>query len=241
VPFLRVLRDKRGYETTYLMHWFRDGNRQRSRILYMFRTPPGVRVGCDLLDPGVVREIEAQHPDIEFDWRTLFDNRQVIETAPEQRHQRGQRGSRGEPGEARKRRREEAPPPPPPVEVVETPPVPVAEPLAATETPKERFRVPAVIEGTSREERIAFLAKWYVEIRDRVPHRTHDPVRREALLQLVERLNPSPWETEEQAVAGLEHAAEALHRLSRVFSKRRRRARRPKPSDTDTGASNEPA
>jgi hypothetical protein len=242
VPFLRVLRDKRGYETTYLMHWFRDGNRQRSRILYMFRTPPGVRVGCDLLDPAVVREIEAQHPEIEFDWRALFDNRQVVETAPEQRHQRGQRGSRGEPGEPRKRRREEAAPPAAPVEAVETPSAAaVVEPPAAAEATKERFRVPAAIEGTTREERVAFLAKWYVDIRDRVPHRTHDPLRREALLQLVERLNPSPWETEEQAVAGLEHADEALHRLSRVFSKRRRRARRPKPSDTDTGATNEPA
>ena len=45
MPFLRVIRDKRGYETTYLMHWCREGARQRSRILYMFRTPGGIRVG----------------------------------------------------------------------------------------------------------------------------------------------------------------------------------------------------
>jgi hypothetical protein len=242
MPFLRVLRDKRGYETTYLMHWFRDGNRQRSKILYMFRTPPGVRVGCDVLDPAVVRDIEAQHPDIEFDWRALFDNRQVVESAPEPRQQRGQRGSRAEPPEPRKRRREEPAPPPPP-EVVQPPPpvTAVAEPPAAAETPKERFRVPEGIEGTTREEQIAFVAKWYVGIRDRIPHRTHDPVRRETLLQLVERLNPSPWGNEEQVVVGLEHAAEALHRLSRVFSKRRRRTRRPKPPGADTGAPNEPA
>ena len=45
MPFLRVIRDKRGYETTYLMHLYREGHRQRSRILYVFRSPGGVRVG----------------------------------------------------------------------------------------------------------------------------------------------------------------------------------------------------
>ena len=55
VPFLRVIRDKRGYETTYLMHWYREGNRQRSRILYVFRTPGGVRVGREALEPDVLR------------------------------------------------------------------------------------------------------------------------------------------------------------------------------------------
>jgi hypothetical protein len=240
VPFLRVLRDKRGYETTYLMHWFREGNRQRSKILYMFRTPPGVRVGCDLLDPAVVHEIEAQHPEIEFDWRALFDNRQVIDTAAEPRRQRGGRGGEGAEGR-NKRRDEPAPPPPRRVEVIEAPPA-APEPAASTEPPKEHFRVPAAIEGITREEQIAFLVKWYGEVRERIPHRTHDPVRRETLLLLAERLNASAWEGEEQIAAGLQHAAEALHRLSRVFSKRRRRARRPsKAADADRGSTNEPA
>ena len=42
MPFLRVIRDKRGYETTYLIHWYSEGTRQRSRILYVFRTPSGL-------------------------------------------------------------------------------------------------------------------------------------------------------------------------------------------------------
>jgi hypothetical protein len=98
VPFLRVIRDKRGYETTYLMHWFRDGQRQRSRILYVFRSPGGVRVGRQVLEPEVMREIEANHPDVEFDWASVREHKQVIETAPEPR---------------RKRRSEDAPRPKP--------------------------------------------------------------------------------------------------------------------------------
>jgi hypothetical protein len=212
VPFLRVLRDKRGYETTYVVHWFREGNRQRSKILYMFRTPPGVRVGRDVLDPAIVREIEAQHPDIEFDWRALVDHRQIIDTAVEPRHQRPKKKPAGAPAAA-----VEAPAPSP-----------------------SRPPVPAAIEGDTRELQLGFLARWYPELRDRIPHRTHDPVRREALLALVERLNAAAWQTEEEIVAGLQAAAEALQRLSRVFSKRRRRPRRAKPSDSETPPANEP-
>ena len=214
MPFLRVLRDKRGYETTYLVHWFRDGNRQRSRILYVFRTPPGVRVGRDVLDPDVVGEIEAQHPDIEFDWRALVENRQVIDQAGDPRRQ-----------QQRPRKKPAAAPPPPTEAPAVTSPPPVPVPLG--------------IEGDTRDLQLAFLAKWYPELRDRIPHRTQDPVRRDALLALVERLNAAAWETEEQIASGLQHAADAVHRLSRVFSKRRRRPRRTKPSEPRGGG--EPA
>jgi hypothetical protein len=200
VPFLRVLRDKRGYETTYLVHWFRDGNKQRSRILYAFRTPPGVRVGREVLDPEVVRDIERQHPEIAFDWRALVEHKQVIDQAGDPRRPQ------------RPRKKEEAATPPAPTEVPATPP------------PKPA--VPMDIEGDTRERQLAFLARWYPELRERVPHRTDDPIRRAALLALVERLNAASWETEEQIGAGLQSAAEALQRLSHVFSKRRRRARR---------------
>ena len=215
MPFLRVLRDKRGYETTYLVHWFRDGNRQRSKILYMFRTPPGVRVGRDVLDPAVLREIEAQHPQIAFDWRALLDNRQIIDNAADPRRQR----PRKKPASA---------------------PAPPAEPTAVPARPS-RPPVPATIEGDTRELQLAFIGRWYPELRDRIPHRTQDPIRRETLLALVERLNAAAWETEEQILAGLQTAAEALHRLSRVFSKRRRRPRRAKPSESEAPPSNEPA
>jgi hypothetical protein len=231
VPFLRVLRDKRGYETTYLMHWFREGNRQRSRILYVFRTPPGVKVGRDPIDPQIIREIEAQHPDIEFDWRALRENQQVIDTSLEPRRVRSPRTSpRAEPAVGRKRRKEEdeekAVASPSAAEAAQVPAAPRAEIVA-----RPRLNIPTTIVGTTREEQFVFLLKVYLDLRERVPHRIHDPIRREALVGLVERLNPEAWVGEEQVVAGLQHAAEALQRLSHIFSRRRKRTRRAKSAE----------
>jgi hypothetical protein len=226
VPFLRVIRDKRGYETTYLMHWYREGARQRSRILYVFRSPGGVHVGRASLDPEVQRDLEAQHPDIVFDWKAVFDNKQLIESTPEMRR-------------PRKRRRDE--------EETAAAPAPTARGAAAVARGDEepartdatsaahgqgsgvrpaRTLIPAAIEGATPDEQTAFLAKWYPIVRDRIPQRTADPARREALLALAERMNPSAWTDADQIAAGLQQAAEALERLSRVFARRRRRSRR---------------
>jgi hypothetical protein len=206
VPFVRVIRDKRGYETTYLMHWFRDGTRQRSRILYVFRTPGGVRVGRQSLEPTILRDIEAQHPDIEFDWKSVFENQQIIESAPEPRRPR------------KKRRAEEG--------TTEAVPTAAGAAVAEPAAPARPQPVPSRIEGATPDEQIAFLQTWYPAIRDRVPRRTRDPVRQEALLALAERLNPAAWTDADQITAGLQQASEALERLGRVFSRRRRRARR---------------
>ena len=93
MPFLRVVRDRRGYETTYLMHWYREGTRARSRILYVFRTPGGVRVGRDPLDDDVQRQIETHYPDIAFDWDVVRQNQQVVDPSAEPRRRRPRRGS----------------------------------------------------------------------------------------------------------------------------------------------------
>jgi hypothetical protein len=204
VPFLRVIRDKRGYETTYLMHLYREGHRQRSRILYVFRTPGGVRVGRPALDPDVLREIEAQYPDIVFDWKDVRDHQQHIEMSAEPRRRMLPK-------------RDEAV-----IEAPEAPSIP-APPPPAVPAPSD---VPTVIEGATPDDQIAFLGRWYGTIRERIPKRTSDPVRQEALLALTERLNPATWTDADQIAAGLQQASEALERLSRVFSRRRRRPRR---------------
>ena len=226
MPFLRVIRDKRGYETTYLMHWFREGSRQHSRILYVFRSPGGVRVGRPALEPEVQRQIEARHPGIEFDGNTVLDNRQVIESAPppDQRRQ------------PRKRRRsddESAP------AAAAAAPAPAKAESQQAQTP--RFVVPSRIEGDTPDAQLAFLAQWYGLICEQVDQRATEPARREALLALAARLNPAAWTDADEITAGLAQAADALERLSHVFAKRRRRSRRKKsevsidqhPSSTD--------
>jgi hypothetical protein len=210
VPFLRVVRDKRGYETTYLMHWYREGSRQRSRILYIFRSPGGVRVGRDSLEPEVLRAIELQHPDISFDWKSVLANRQVVETAAEPRRL----------PRKRKRSDEDQGTAPSVAEAAQAPP-----PESAG-APPPRPAVPSALQGGTPDEQIAFLNEWYPVLRERIPQRTSDPARQEALLALADRLNPAAWTDADQIAAGLQRAAEALERLSRVFSRRRRRSRR---------------
>jgi hypothetical protein len=208
VPFLRVIRDKRGYETTYLMHLYREGHRQRSRILYVFRSPGSVRVGRGALDPDVLREIEAQYPDIAFDWKDVRDHQQHIEMSVEPRRRKPPK-------------RDQA------VAVAPEAPAPVAPTPAPAPSPGA---VPSVIEGATPDDQIAFLEKWHAIIRERIPRRTSDPVRLEALQALTERLNPAAWTDADQIAVGLQQASEALERLSRVFARRRRRARR-RPTD----------
>ena len=214
MPFLRVIRDKRGYETTYLMHLYREGHRQRSRILYVFRSPGGVRVGRDPLEPEVLREIEAQYPDIAFDWKYVREHQQHVEISPEPRRRKPPKREDAVAAEP------EAPPP-----------TPAPAPASSSAPAPSAGAVPSAIEGATPDDQIAFLGKWYALIRERIPRRTSDPVRQEALMALAERLNPVTWTDADQIAVGLQQASEALERLSRVFSRRRRRARR-RPNDS---------
>jgi hypothetical protein len=215
VPFVRVIRDKRGYETTYLLHWYREGRRQHSRILYVFRTPGGVRVGRTALEPDVLRQIERRYPDITFDWAAVRENQQVVEPSIEPRRRRV--------------RRDESD-----TSVPDGPAAAVAGPEPPT---PPRPAVPAAIEGATPDEQLAFLAQWYPIIRDRIPQRTTDPARAEALLALTERINPGAWTDADEITTGLQQASEALERLSHVFARRRRRSRR---RTADSGAAGAP-
>jgi hypothetical protein len=75
LPFLRFARDKRGYETTALVHAFRGRHgRTRQKLLYWFRTPPSVKVGRPALDEEAIRWIEEHNPDIDFDWPKILES-----------------------------------------------------------------------------------------------------------------------------------------------------------------------
>jgi len=71
-----------------------------------------------------------------------------------------------------------------------------------------------------------FLAHWHGILCEQLPTRVPDPVRREALMGLVNRLNPAGWLEPDEITAGLQDAGEALERLSHVFARRRRKGRR---------------
>jgi hypothetical protein len=70
VVSLKFSRDRRGYEHFSLVQ---PGNRgkARPRVLYWFRTPPNIKVGRSPFDPEMRRALEAQNPDITFDWEAI--------------------------------------------------------------------------------------------------------------------------------------------------------------------------
>jgi hypothetical protein len=72
VPSVRFTRDKRGYEHVYLVDATgRKGKPSKPRVLYWFRTPPGVKVGREPFDEEVRRELEKRYPNLSFDWDAI--------------------------------------------------------------------------------------------------------------------------------------------------------------------------
>src|SRR5512132_3396535 len=73
------------------MHADRPGD--RPRLLYWYRTAPGIMLGRPPLDEDAIRTIEEQHPDIEFDWPAIIALSEVMmpeeEEAPRQKPKAG--------------------------------------------------------------------------------------------------------------------------------------------------------
>lgn len=95
MPFLRFSRDKRGYENTYLLHTFRREGHSHPRLLYWFRTPPGVGVGRHPLDERAIRAIEESYPNLSFDWSKMLQVRPP--PPPEERRRTRSEKSRKQP------------------------------------------------------------------------------------------------------------------------------------------------
>jgi hypothetical protein len=71
MAFLRFSRDKRGYEYFALVQPTSRRGKSVSRVLYAFRSPPNVKVGREPFDDAARRALEAQYPDVAFDWVAL--------------------------------------------------------------------------------------------------------------------------------------------------------------------------
>ena len=72
MPFVRISRDKRGYQYFSLVEPMRDARgHTEARVLYWFRTPPDVKIGRDPFDADTRRELEARYPSLVFDWERL--------------------------------------------------------------------------------------------------------------------------------------------------------------------------
>lgn len=72
MAFLRFTRDRRGYEHFHLVETTTRRGRTRTKVLYWFRTPPGVKVGREPFDEATRRKLEAENPSVTFDWKKIL-------------------------------------------------------------------------------------------------------------------------------------------------------------------------
>ena len=158
MPTLRFSRDRRGYESTYLVHTSkRRPGAEQSQLLYWFRTPPHVKIGRAAFDEDAIRMLEEQHPDVEFEWdRILTTKAPAVPEPRDPREARPPRRPERRPVRESRRDQPRAPLPtvpalaetvaierevidattvPPPVPAVEVAPRVVDTPMASPELP----------------------------------------------------------------------------------------------------------
>jgi len=134
VPFLKFGRDRRGYESTFLLHAARTAGQGQPRLLYWFRTPPHVKIGRAAFDEDAIRLLEQQHPEVEFDWERILTARPPAAPEPHDVREGRPRGKleRRQGREARRAPRVPGPDWTAPIE----PPVPETTPVAREEIPE---------------------------------------------------------------------------------------------------------
>ena len=233
MPSLRFTRDKRGYETTLLVHAGRHNGRSRQRILYWFRTPPGVKVGRPALDEDAIRWIEEHNPDIEFDWPKILDARAPAAPPAEDSRMRRGRRDRERPRPSRPTKPQAVMPPQPrepePAELEPEPSIlaDALEQLTHPDTEEAIEPQPMPVEQNLGREQLTRLRARYAELQARIAERGGEPARVEALRTEAESLNPDTWVTDEEVRQGIDAFETKIRDLRAVLGLgRRRRSRR---------------
>ena len=237
MPFLRLTRDRRGFENTYLMHADRPG--ERPRILYWYRTAPGILQGRAPLDEDAIRTIEDQHPDIEFDWPAILALSEVMtpeEEGSAPRPSASPRKNKKDRGPRRDDRAEVArsapadavnDAPAEPVERVE--PVEAVESAYAREESGELRRDYAgaafgrvgepveprnrLLEELAGREIGSRLRARHAEVIARIDDLEVDGSEKDALFKRAEALDPELWMTPEAVLDGVRNADALFEKL----------------------------
>ncbi len=213
MPFLRLTRDRRGFENTFLMHADRPGD--RPRLLYWYRTAPGIGLGRLPLDEDAIRAIEDQHPDIDFDWPAILALAEVM-TPEDEAPARGQPPAR----QGRRPRSRDQKPPQPRSQEIEsaeessgrsTPVSPVDEPVAAAivepapavEMPQPSNRLVEELAGREIGSR---LRARHAEIIARIDDLDVDGSVKDAWFKRAEAIDPELWMTPEEVLDGVRNA-----------------------------------
>ena len=240
MPFLRLTRDRRGFENTFLLHADRPGD--RPRLLYWYRTAPGIVLGRSPLDEDAIRTIEEQHPDIEFDWPAILALSEVMtpeDEAParpaQQPRQQQQQGRRQKNRDQRRDQRPpsedesaaseppidaqaEAPPAPDTASAIDAappapPPIEDADFDAPEPEPAPRATTHGLLESLVGREIATRLRARFSEITARIHEQNVEGSLRDAWIKRAEPLNPDLWLTADAVLEGVRGADTLFDRL----------------------------
>ncbi len=241
MPFLRLTRDRRGFENTFLMHADRPGD--RPRLLYWYRTAPGIMLGRAALDEDAIRTIEEQHPDIDFDWPAIIALSEVMtpeEEAPAprppQQPRREKRGRGRDRDQHRDQVREEykviAEPSEDVVSALDPDSVSVRSAFAPQDTealrrdddvaevsggdvvePAPQVDQRGLVDELAGREIGARLRARYAEIVARIESLDLDGAAREAWLARAEAIDPDGWESPDAVLQGVSKADATFEKL----------------------------
>jgi len=220
------------------MHADRPGD--RPRLLYWYRTAPGIALGRSPLDEDAIRTIEEQHPDIEFDWPAILALSEVMTpedeapAKPQQREQREPRRERRPKGRDNERLPRESAPAresrePSPDRDAESAPAAenpdelrgddrveeLSDPVEAEMAPPAQYVAPprhsGLVEQLAGREIAARLRGRYEEITIRIGDA--DASLRESLMKRAEALDPDRWDTPEAVLQGVSNADALFEQL----------------------------
>lgn len=210
MPFLRLTRDRRGIEHTFLLHADLPG--ERPRVLYWYRTAPGVLIGRPALDEEAIRGIEEQHPHIEFDWPAILALKEAM--PPEEEPTAPARPPR----RPRPPRREGRAPVTPlaAIEPAAGPPDPTAADEGETE-PGDLPTTHGLLEELVGREIATRLRGRFAEIMARIHEQGFDDSTRDGWVARAEALDPDTWLTPEAVLQGVGDADRRFDELRRAL------------------------
>ena len=203
MPFLRLTRDRRGFENTFLLHADHPGAKER--LLYWYRTAPGIALGRPALDEDAIRTIEENHPDIEFDWPAILALSEVMtpEEEAEARPHPPQPQRRERKQKYRERREEERP-------AVASSSPEVEEPANVHSPEPEPVARPGLVDDLAGREVARALRARYAEITSRIDQMDGDKGGWRARAAAI---NPDAWLTPEAVLHGVSNAAALYEKL----------------------------
>lgn len=194
MPYLRLTADRRGVEHTFLLHVAAPG--ERPKILYWYRTVPGVRVGRPALDDAAMRALEEQYPDIDFDWPYILDVGTMTPVEVEAPI----------PPRKRKPRRPDTDDDQAAPEVAPSRPAPGAsasEDTGETAPPLADDYGPDLLSELLGRGIAASLRAQHAALGESIEAASADPAVKSAWRERLARLDPDAWQSPEAVLAGM--------------------------------------